>query len=60
MIILSDKIFIFLKNSYILKFDIYGNLEQIDKLPKKLNSNPIFIDKSLIYVDFKNKVSVVN
>ena len=47
--IINDKIFIFLNNSYILKFKINGNLDEIDKLPSKINTNPIFIDNSILF-----------
>ena len=39
---LNGKIFIFLKNSYVIKFELNGNIEKIVKLPFKINSNPIF------------------
>ena len=58
--IADDKILIFLNNSYLLKFDIYGNLQSVNKLPAKLNTSPIFIDKFLLYLDYKNKISIVN
>jgi outer membrane protein assembly factor BamB len=58
--LVNNKIFIFLKNSYILKFNINGELEKISKLPSKLNTQPIFINNSMIYLDYKNKISVVD
>ena len=60
IMMINNKLFIFLKNSYILKFDIYGNLENIDKLPSKIKSQPIFIDSSLLYLDVKNKLSIID
>ena len=60
MMIVDDKIFIFLENSFVLKFSKEGNLNEIEKLPSKINSNPIFINSSLIFIDKKNKVSVIN
>ena len=60
IIIANNKILIFLKNSYILKFDFYGELEEINKLPSKLKTEPIFIEKSILYLDAKNKLSIVN
>ena len=60
LMIINDQIFIFLKNSYILKLNINGNLEEINKLPSKLNTNPIFINKSILYLDYKNKLSIVD
>ncbi|MDC0619270.1 hypothetical protein OAO89_03020, partial [Pelagibacteraceae bacterium] len=60
IMMVNNKLFIFLKNSYVLKFDIYGNLENINKLPTKIKSQPIFIDSSLLYLDVKNKLSIVD
>tara|TARA_B100001989_G_C24436315_1_gene411657 strand:- start:369 stop:893 length:525 start_codon:yes stop_codon:yes gene_type:complete len=57
---INDKIFVFLKNSYVIVFELNGNIEKITKLPFKLNSEPIFIQDSLIFFDFNNKISVVN
>ena len=58
--ILNDKIFIFLENSFFLKFSISGDLTSIEKLPLKLNTSPIIIDKSLLYIDKKNRIVMVN
>ena len=51
---------LFLENSYVVYFNINGSVDDIFKLPSKLNTNPIIINKSLLYLDFKNKLSVVN
>ena len=60
IMIVNDKIFIFLKNSYLLIFNIRGSIEDVIKLPTKIKSQPIFIDNSLLYLDFKNKLTIVN
>ena len=60
MMLVNNKIFIFLKNSFLLKFDLNGNLINITKLPNKLNTSPIFIDGSMVYFDFKNRLTVIN
>ena len=60
IMIVNDKIFIFLKNSYILKFSIYGNLDEIVKLKNALSSEPIFINNTLLYLDKKNKLRIIN
>ena len=60
MMILNNKLIVFLKNSYFLIFNIDGELEQVNKLPKKINSFPIVIDKSLIYLDTRNKISIID
>ena len=59
-LILNNKIFIFLKNSYVLKFKLSGELIGIDKLPAKMNSEPIIIDKSLLLIDKKNRLAVID
>jgi hypothetical protein len=58
--ILNNKIYIFLKNSYVLKLNINGSLEEIKKLPAKLNTNPIIIDGSLLYLNKQNKLVIIN
>ena len=60
LMILNGKIIIFLENSFFLIFNINGNLEQIRKLPTKINSYPIIIEGSLMYLDRKNKLSVLD
>ena len=58
--LVNDNIFIFLDNSYILKFNIYGDLNVVSKLPAKLNSQPIFINQTIIYSNFNNKISIID
>ena len=60
MMIVNNKIFIFLKNSFLIKFDFNGKIKNISKLPNKLNTFPIIVDGSIMYFDFKNRLSVVN
>ena len=60
IMMINNQIFIFLKNSYLLVFNIEGNLEKIVKLPFKLNTQPILIEEKMIYFDFKNKISIIN
>ena len=52
ILMLNNKLFIFLKNSNVLIFKINGDLEKIIKLPIKLNSQPILVEESMIYLDF--------
>ena len=59
LMIANNKIMIFLKNSYVLEFEINGNLENIFKLPNKINSNTIFIDNSIYYINHKNKLLIL-
>ena len=58
--IANKKILIFLKNSFVLNFGVRGELKSINKLPTKIKTNPIFIDGSVLYLDQKNRVSIVN
>ena len=60
IVLVNDNIFIFLDNSYLLKFNIYGDLNEVSKLPVKLSSQPIFINQSLIYSSFQNKISIID
>ena len=60
VLILNGKIFIFLKNSYVIVLELNGNIEKIVKLPFKMNSAPILVQDTLIFLDFNNKISVVN
>lgn len=58
--IVNSNIYVFLKNSRIIQFDIKGSVKDIKKLPSSLNIHPIFIDNYLIYLNKKNKIIIVN
>ena len=58
--ILENKLVVFLENSYILILNINGNLEKIQKLSAKINTFPIIIDKSILYLDKNNKICIIN
>ena len=60
MILVNNQLYIFLKNSYIIKIDMNGNINSIQKLKEKINSIPIFIDSSLLYLNSKNKLIIVD
>ena len=60
IMIANNKILIFLKSSYLLIFDINGVLLEVRKLPSKILSQPIIIENSILYLDKKNKLLVVN
>ena len=55
----NDKILIQLKNSYIVEFDIKGDIINIFKFQNKINSKLIFIDNSILYLNKKNKLIVL-
>ena len=60
MMLVNNKIFVFLKNSFLLKFELNGNLLNITKLPNKMNTSPIFINGLMVYFDFKNRLTFIN
>ncbi len=58
--LVNNKIFIFLKNNYLIIFNINGELEEVRKLPSKIHSTPIFINNSIFYLDQKNRLLALN
>ena len=58
--LVNNNLFVFLNNSYVLNFNIKGKLQEIKKLNSKVNSQPIFIDGSLMFLDQKNRLTIVN
>ena len=58
--LVNNNLYVFLNNSYLVKFNIIGSINKIDKLPENLNSLPIFINESLIYLNKKNKLIIVD
>jgi outer membrane protein assembly factor BamB len=59
IIMINNNIYLFLKNSYVINFDVRGKLLEAKKLPSKLNSHPIIINSNLLYLDKKNRVFVL-
>ena len=60
LLIANNKILIFLSNSYLLIFNIDGSLENVKKLPSKIQSNPIIVNETILYLSNNNKLSIVN
>ena len=58
--IINNDVFLFLDNSYLVKFSSVGRIKEISKLPSKLDSLPIFINDSIIFLNNKNKLVLVN
>jgi len=56
----SNNLLIFLNNSYLIAFNKRGKIEEIVKLKSKLSSSPLFINKSILFFDKKNKITVLN
>jgi len=57
---INNNIYLFLKNSHVVQFNINGEITKIVKLPSNLKSYPIFAKNYLLYLDKKNKLFVVN
>ena len=58
--IMENQIYIFLKNSYYIKYNLNGKIDYINKLPSKINSQLIFINNKISFLDFKNKINVID
>ncbi len=58
--IVNNDIFIFLRNSYLIKFTIQGEIKNIKKLKYKMSTNPIFVDNSIMYLNKKNQLIILN
>jgi len=58
--IVDDNLFLFLKNSYVIKINMVGKIQQIDKLPSKLGTLPIFINGSIVYLNNKNQLIILD
>ncbi len=58
--IVNNELFIFLENSYLVKFSINGKVKGINKLPVKLGTSPIFINNSILYLSKKNRLIILN
>ena len=55
----NSKIYLYLENSKIVKLDVYGQIRNIQKLPKKIYSRPIFIDSKILYISDKNQIVIL-
>ena len=60
LMLVNNKIYIFLKNSHLIKLNLTGEIEEITKLPSNLETNPFFVDSSLFYLDRRNKLLKIN
>ena len=58
--ILSNKIYIFLNNSNLLIYNFKGELKEIKKFPTKINFQPIFLNNSIVSLNSKNKLLVID
>jgi outer membrane protein assembly factor BamB len=60
LMIINDQIMIFLQNSFIILLKINGEIEYVRKLPTYIKTSPMVIDKSLIFLDKKNKITILD
>ena len=60
LILINNDLFVLLNNSFLLNFNIKGKLKKIIKLNSSLNTEPIFINKSFLYLDKKNRLRILN
>ena len=60
LMLIDNNLVIFLKNSYFLIFDIKGRLKEVKKINSFFNTNPIIVNKSILYLDNKNRLRVLN
>ncbi len=55
----NSQIYLYLENSKIVKLDVYGQIRNIQKLPKKIYSRPIFINSKILYISDKNQIVIL-
>ena len=60
LFIVNNDLFIFLENSYLLQFSKEGKIKKINKLPDQLGTSPIFINNSIIYLNKKNRLIILD
>jgi outer membrane protein assembly factor BamB len=60
LLIANNDLFIILKNSYSLNLSLNGNIKSINKLPSKIISQPIFVNNTMLYLNSKNKIAIVD
>ena len=60
MMIANNYLYIFLKNSYFLKINFNGEIQSVQKLSSKFKTYPIFVDNSLMFINNKNKLVVID
>ncbi len=60
MMIADNYLYIFLKNSFYLKLNFYGEIQSVQKLSSKFKTYPIFVDNSLMFINNNNKLIVID
>ena len=59
-LIINNEIYIFLKNSHLVKFKINGEIKEVSKLSSAPRTYPMVIEDYLIYLNNKNNLIIVN
>jgi len=57
---LNNNLYLFLDNSYYIKFSSKGKIAEVKKLPAKFGSFPIFVKNVIMFVNKDKKLVVVN
>ena len=58
--LVNKNLYVFLNNSYIVKFNVNGTIQKIDKIPINMNTSPIFVNDSILYLNKKNQLIILN
>ena len=58
--IVNNSIYLFLEDHYIVRINFNSEIEEVFNIKSNLNSNPIFIDNALLYLNNKNKLIILN
>ncbi len=58
--LVNNNLIIFLENSYTIKLTAKGQIKNIEKIKEKMKTRPIFINNSLMFLNKKNKLIVLN
>ena len=56
----NNNLLIFLNNSYLVTFNKNAKIEKIEKLKNKLATSPIYINKSMLFLNKQNKMIMLN
>jgi len=60
LFIVNDDVYLFLKNSYVVIFKGNGQLKEVSKMKEKILTSPIFINDSILYINNKKKLVILN
>ena len=58
--LINNELNVFLNNSFVVKLNTIGKINDIYKFKSKLKSPPIFVNESILYLNKKNQIIVVN